>query len=719
MKNEIMTKNNKHNKQKRFTSKTARNVFAMTAILLLLTSASNPQQTSLSQTNPSGMEYFSLVSFAEASCHNDKSNDKNGANSGPHDRLLKDLNKYSPGVLFDELKEDPSDRLLKDLNKYSPGVLFDDTFDDTFDGLLGEPFEDPYNGLFSDPLKDPYNGLFSDPLKDPYNGLFNVPSQNAPMEVTEHLQLREGWRDTVYLDSLKKPTAGLGHLLTDNEKNTYKVGDTIPTDILTAWAVNDIKDAYDAAYDQTVELGINDQDFINALTSVNFQLGTNWNRIHTETWKHMVNHDWTKAANEAQDSKWYDQTPIRVNDFQNALLKLESPDIIISEVESYYGIDQDLQSLQELLDDSTEQSFDRLFDNSGNVQEDPDDLPKDSSRDIFDQPDADDISHRDSQGITEDDSNIDDVNNPKTPKKGKGYTSHGIQHNKSETTSFGVNSNSGPPCRPPPPPPSPTPMPLAFSLDPYDKIEHTPVWAHQCKLWAAEDSPNRDRLWMFNAYNYEKVCMNIKMSGGYVLFIDFNDNGTVDDCVELLCNFYKGDKRFTTYQILDNEITNANDDEWFSDVDPLFSKAKAWRPSENTTHTMDELNIIGFHIRDYQVVQDDYMLMGQYADCKYLEDYAYWDAVEAGWECTQLAMHHMRIVAFDGHGVALKDGSFMPSYDFVFGYRSPAQVANVEIDEHGAVTHKDGSFVPSYDSVSGYMTPAQVANAEIVDSTTK
>ena len=245
----------------------------------------------------------------------------------------------------------------------------------------------------------------------------------------------------------------------------------------------------------------------------------------------------------------------------------------------------------------------------------------------------------------------------------------------------GENSKPELPTPKPRPPPKSYNIsaPLAFVLDPYDKIEHTAVWPDQCKLWNTESSPNKDNLWMFNAYHYEEVCINLKMTGGYVLFIDFNDNDTIDGCVELLCNFYKGDQRLTTYQILDNEITNADDDEWFSITDPLFSKAKAWKPSENTIYTMDELNIMGFHIRDYWMVQDDYMLLGQYSDCKYTENSAYWDAIENGWECTQLAMHHMRIVAFDSHGVVLNDGLFMPSYDFVFGYWDPEQVANTKI----------------------------------------
>lgn len=118
-------------------------------------------------------------------------------------------------------------------------------------------------------------------------------------------------------------------------------------------------------------------------------------------------------------------------------------------------------------------------------------------------------------------------------------------------------------------------------MDPYDGIEHTAVWPDQCKLWNTESSPNKDKIWMFSAYHYEEVCMDVKITGGYPLFIDFNENDVIDGCVELLCNFYKGDQRLTTYQILDNELTNANDDEWFSTMDPLFSKAKAWRSSEN------------------------------------------------------------------------------------------------------------------------------------------
>ena len=46
-------------------------------------------------------------------------------------------------------------------------------------------------------------------------------------EFLEHLELREGNKECVYLDSLNKPTCGVGHLLTERERQVYKVGDKV------------------------------------------------------------------------------------------------------------------------------------------------------------------------------------------------------------------------------------------------------------------------------------------------------------------------------------------------------------------------------------------------------------------------------------------------------------------------------------------------------------
>ena len=46
-------------------------------------------------------------------------------------------------------------------------------------------------------------------------------------EFLQHLEHREGNVDYVYLDTLGKPTCGVGHLLTQEECRQYNVGDTV------------------------------------------------------------------------------------------------------------------------------------------------------------------------------------------------------------------------------------------------------------------------------------------------------------------------------------------------------------------------------------------------------------------------------------------------------------------------------------------------------------
>ena len=132
----------------------------------------------------------------------------------------------------------------------------------------------------------------------------------------------KGFENKVYLDSLGKPTVGVGHLLTEEQNKKYKVGDIVPDNILDKWLKEDSLKAWKAALKQSEDLNINDLDFIDSLASVNFQLGTNWFKIHKNTWKFLQTKEYDKAANEAQDSTWFKQTPIRVQDFQKAIRNL-------------------------------------------------------------------------------------------------------------------------------------------------------------------------------------------------------------------------------------------------------------------------------------------------------------------------------------------------------------------------------------------------------------
>jgi len=146
---------------------------------------------------------------------------------------------------------------------------------------------------------------------------------------TEHLRLREGYREEVYLDTLGKATCGTGHLLSPEENTQYAVGDTIDTDVLDRWLEEDADLAWNAAAQQLQDLNIEKPEFIVALGSVNFQLGTQWMNKFPSAYQALLNKDYTEAIKQIStgsgkdgQSRWMEQTPIRVKDFIEAIDKL-------------------------------------------------------------------------------------------------------------------------------------------------------------------------------------------------------------------------------------------------------------------------------------------------------------------------------------------------------------------------------------------------------------
>ena len=145
----------------------------------------------------------------------------------------------------------------------------------------------------------------------------------------KHLKEREGSESSVYLDSLDNPTAGVGHLLTEEERKQYKVGQEVPDSVIAGWLEKDTSRAQGSAISQAEELGIDDPEMVDALTSVNFQLGAGWKKKFKGSWKAMQSGDFERAADEAiwkdpsdkskGHSKWYKQTPKRAEDFASAL----------------------------------------------------------------------------------------------------------------------------------------------------------------------------------------------------------------------------------------------------------------------------------------------------------------------------------------------------------------------------------------------------------------
>ena len=134
------------------------------------------------------------------------------------------------------------------------------------------------------------------------------------------MALREGSRNVVYLDTLGKPTVGIGHLVMPGDN--LKVGDRITDAQVDALFRKDGAAAMSAARTQAEEAGITDSAFIPYLASVNFQLGTKWRATFPRTWRMIVEGEYEDAANALDGTVWAKQTPIRVKDFQDALRKL-------------------------------------------------------------------------------------------------------------------------------------------------------------------------------------------------------------------------------------------------------------------------------------------------------------------------------------------------------------------------------------------------------------
>ena len=152
--------------------------------------------------------------------------------------------------------------------------------------------------------------------------LICITLQGHRVDLIEHLKDREGVRYVSYLDSLDKPTGGVGHLLTKEEQALYPVGTPIPENVVNQWLEQDVKTAKAAAKNQLAELPNKPtQQFENALIGVNFQLGTSWYKEHKKTWKYLKEGKYTEASKEVFDSTWHKQTPVRTKDFNKAILQ--------------------------------------------------------------------------------------------------------------------------------------------------------------------------------------------------------------------------------------------------------------------------------------------------------------------------------------------------------------------------------------------------------------
>jgi len=133
----------------------------------------------------------------------------------------------------------------------------------------------------------------------------------------EEIKAQEGLKLEVYADTLGNPTVGYGHLVLAGDG--LKLGDEITQDQADNFLIKDYNKAFSAAVTQATELNKLDAEFIAALASVNYQLGTGWRSKFPNTWGMLKAGDAASAIQNLKVSKWNEQTPVRVSAFVGAI----------------------------------------------------------------------------------------------------------------------------------------------------------------------------------------------------------------------------------------------------------------------------------------------------------------------------------------------------------------------------------------------------------------
>ena len=127
-------------------------------------------------------------------------------------------------------------------------------------------------------------------------------------EVKQRIKEHEGFRDTVYSDSLGYATIGYGHLVlpTDN----FVEGVTYPKEQLEELFDMDFNQAKQSANELLVGLDINDIAK-GVIVEMCFQLGKPRTMKFKKFWAAIRNNDFNEAANQMIDSAWHKQTTSR------------------------------------------------------------------------------------------------------------------------------------------------------------------------------------------------------------------------------------------------------------------------------------------------------------------------------------------------------------------------------------------------------------------------
>jgi len=161
---------------------------------------------------------------------------------------------------------------------------------------------------------------------------------------------REGSEEFVYKDQIGHDTIGIGHKITPKEKKSglingisYKEG-LSQEDIMNILS-SDLKshdeDAVKVMNNFNIDQDVLSEDQLDAIKDMVYQLGYGSSMKFKNTMKYIAEGDYEKAASNAAKSKWNKQTPRRVKDFQDRIIKKKESSMDINSVIQGYA-DQDI-----------------------------------------------------------------------------------------------------------------------------------------------------------------------------------------------------------------------------------------------------------------------------------------------------------------------------------------------------------------------------------------
>jgi GH24 family phage-related lysozyme (muramidase) len=134
--------------------------------------------------------------------------------------------------------------------------------------------------------------------------------------VKERIKKHEGYRNTVYLDSLGKATIGYGHLIT--KADNFIEGKEYSKEELDALFDKDFDTAYDQAMTLIGSFNIC-EDAVGVIIEMVFQLGIGGVGKFKMMLEALKESDYAKAADHMLASNWYKQTPKRCEELSKIL----------------------------------------------------------------------------------------------------------------------------------------------------------------------------------------------------------------------------------------------------------------------------------------------------------------------------------------------------------------------------------------------------------------